>query len=163
MLKKFTKFGLFSSVNLSTNSVITVSQNNPEYGFVRLEQTRTMFDDNNFLKLKVVSTLIHGTVAELQAAGFYAGQELPGKIVVTESMEAFNAKNPERDYKVAGNTGIICTLGGSPIYRKTTYSTASNVEDTLVRHDNVEQLRQAYSAQSKTTISTPKVNFDTQV
>jgi hypothetical protein len=147
----------------TTNSVITVSQNNPEYGFVRLEQTRTMFDDNNFLKLKVVSTLIHGTVAELQAAGFYAGQELPGKIVVTESMEAFNAKNPERDYKVAGNTGIICTLGGSPIYRKTTYSTASNVEDTLVRHDNVEQLRQAYSAQSKTTISTPNVNFDTQV
>jgi hypothetical protein len=147
----------------TTNSVITVSQNNPEYGFVRLEQTRTMFDDNNFLKLKVVSTLIHGTVSELQAAGFYAGQELPGKIVVTESMEAFNAKNPERDYKVAGNTGIICTLGGSPIYRKTTYSTASNVEDTLVRHDNVEQLRQAYSAQSKTTISTPNVNFDTQV
>ena len=147
----------------TTNSVITVSQNNPEYGFVRLEQTRTMFDDNNVLKLKVVSTLIHGTVAELQAAGFYAGQELPGKIVVTESMEAFNAKNPERDYKVAGNTGIICTLGGSPIYRKTTYSTASNVEDTLVRHDNVEQLRQAYSAQSKTTISTPNVNFDTQV
>lgn len=144
----------------TTNSVITVSQNNPEYGFVRLEQTRTMFDDNNFLKLKVVSTLIHGTVAELQAAGFYAGQELPGKIIVTESMEAFNAKNPERDYKVAGNTGIICTLGGSPIYRKTTYSTASNVEDTLVRHDNVEQLRQAYSAQSKTTISTPNVNFD---
>lgn len=144
----------------TTNSVITVSQNNPEYGFVRLEQTRTMFDDNNFLKLKVVSTLIHGTVAELQAAGFYAGQELPGKIVVTESMEPFNAKNPERDYKVAGNTGIICTLGGSPIYRKTTYSTASNVEDTLVRHDNVEQLRQAYAAQSKTTISTPNVNFD---
>ena len=144
----------------TTNSVITVSPNNPEYGFVRLEQTRTMFDDNNFLKLKVVSTLIHGTVAELQAAGFYAGQELPGKIVVTESMEPFNAKNPERDYKVAGNTGIICTLGGSPIYRKTTYSTASNVEDTLVRHDNVEQLRQAYAAQSKTTISTPNVNFD---
>jgi len=144
----------------ATGSVINVSENNPEFGYVRLEQTRTMFDDNNFLKLKVVSTLIHGSVSELQGAGFYAGQELPGRIVVTESLEPFNSKNPERDYKVAGNTGILCTLGGAPIYRKTTYTMSSNAEDTLIKHDNVDQLRNAYAAVSKTAISTPNVDFD---
>jgi hypothetical protein len=143
----------------ATNAVIVTSTNNSEYGYVRLEQSRTVIDDNGFLRIKPVSTLIHGTVTELKAAGFYAGQELPGNLIIKESLEPFNAKNPERDLKIAGDTGIICSVEGQPIYRKTIYSAASNAEDTLIKHDNVEQLRNAFAAKAVSAV-TPNTDFD---
>lgn len=141
-----------------TGMVINQSKSNPEYGYVRVEQSRTLVDDNGFLRRKNVSTLIHGTMDELSATGFYAGQELPGNVVIKESLEPFNAKNPERDLKVAGETGIICKVGESPIYRKTVYSPASNVEDTLIQHDNVAELRAAY--ENASSAITANTDFD---
>jgi hypothetical protein len=144
--------------------VINQSQNNPEYGYVRVEQTRTLVDDNGFLRRKSVSALIQSTVSDLQECGFYAGQELPGNVVVMESLEPFNKKHPERDHKVAGETGILCTLEGAPIYRKTVYTTASNAEDVTIKHDNVDELRVAYAKQAAATtssaVNTPNVSFD---
>jgi hypothetical protein len=136
----------------ATGAVINQSETNPEYGYVRVEQTRTIVDDNGFLRRKTVSALVQGETTVLEASGFYNGQELPGNIVVEESLEPFNKKNPERDLKVAGETGIICTLAGAPIYRRTRYSVASNVEDTLIKHDNVDELRAAYSAPKASAI-----------
>ena len=34
----------------TTGAVITQSVNNPEYGYVKLAQTRTTIDDNGFLR-----------------------------------------------------------------------------------------------------------------
>lgn len=133
----------------TTGAVVNVSQNNPEYGYLRVQQVRTMIDDNGFLRRKPVSALIPGTVDELKASGFFAGQELDGKIIVEESLEPFNEKNPDRDLKIAGETGIVCTLGGLPIYRRTKMSFDGSLTDTLVKHDNVEQLREAYQAATK--------------
>lgn len=133
----------------TTGAVVNVSQNNPEYGYLRVQQVRTMIDDNGFLRRKPVSALIPGTVDELQASGFFAGQELDGKIIVEESLEPFNEKNPDRDLKIAGETGIVCTLGGLPIYRRTKMSFDGSLTDTLIKHDNVEQLREAYQAATK--------------
>jgi hypothetical protein len=127
--------------------VINQSANNPEYGYVRLEQTRTLIDDNGFLRRKAVSTLIQGEISVLQASGFYAGQELQGNILIKESMTPFSKKEPTRDVKVAGDTGIICSVEGAPIYRKTVYSTAANAADITIQHDNVEELRTAYASQ----------------
>ena len=97
--------------------------------------------------------MIPGTLSELQDSGFFAGQQLDGKIVVEESLEPFNAKTPERDLKVAGDTGVVCTLGGFPIYRRTKFTLDGNAQDTLIKHDNVEQLRAAYSNASKANTS----------
>lgn len=130
----------------TTGSVITMS-GNAKFGYVRLEQVRSVIDDNGFLRRKPVSTLIHGEVEELKAMNFFAGQELPGQIIIKEALEPFNSKTPERDLKVAGSTGIVCTFEGAPIYRKTVYTTASNAADTLIKHDNVDQLREAYAIQ----------------
>jgi hypothetical protein len=129
----------------TTGAVVRVSETNPEFSSVRLEQTRTVIGNNNFIERKTVSTLLQGATSDLTAMGFYAGQELPGSIVVEESMTPFNKKNPERDLKIAGETGIVCRVGDQPIYRRSTYSTASNAQDTLIKHDNVEQLRTAYA------------------
>ena len=129
----------------TTGAVVRVSETSPEFASVRLEQVRTVIGNNNFIERKVVSTLLQGDTADLTAMGFYAGQELPGTIVIEESLAPFNKKTPERDLKVAGETGIVCTVGGQPIYRRAVYSTASNAQDTLIKHDNVEQLRSAYA------------------
>jgi hypothetical protein len=144
----------------TTGAVITQSENNPDYGYVRLEQPRTIIDDNGFLRTRKISTLVHGMVSELQEANFYAGQELPGKIIVTESLTPFNKKDPNRDLKIAGDTGIVCTIKGAPIYRKTVYTIASNTEDVLIKHDNVDQLRAAYVAVDKNKAIQPNNSFD---
>jgi hypothetical protein len=145
----------------ATQAVVNVSTNNPEYGYIRVQQIRTMIDDNGFLRRKPVSALIPGTLAELKDSGFFAGQQLDGKIVVEESLEPFNEKTPERDLKIAGETGVVCTLGGLPIYRRTKFSFDGNGSDTLIKHDNVEQLRAAYAAQNgKSSAIRPNVSED---
>jgi hypothetical protein len=145
----------------AAGSVINKSENNPEYGYVRLEQTRLVINENtNFVEPKTLSVLIHGTVENLKKSGFYAGQELPGVIAIRESIEPFNKTNPERDLKVAGSTGIVCTVNGQPIYRKTVYSQTSSTEDVLVKHDNTEQLRAAYDAGARSKAIKANTDFD---
>jgi hypothetical protein len=140
----------------ATGSVINVSENNSDYGYVRVSQTRTMIDDNGFLKRRIVSALIPGTIEDLQATGFHAGQVLNGRVVVQEALLPFNQKNPERDLKIAGDTGILCTLGGLPIYRRTVFSFNEGLQDDLIKHDNVEELRAAYAATMRSNTSALK-------
>ena len=144
----------------TTGAVVNVSTNNPEYGYVRVQQVRTMIDDNGFLRRKPVSALIPGTLAELQESGFFAGQQLDGKIVVEESLEPFNEKTPQRDLKIAGETGIVCTLGGQPIYRRTKFSFDATATDTLIKHDNVEELRAAYAVGKSKAIENARPSDD---
>ena len=129
----------------TTNAVVNMSEN-PKYGYIRVEQVRNVVDDKGFWRRKPISAIVPGMLDELQAEKFYAGQELPGKIVIKESLTPFNDKTPERDLKIAGDTGIVCKFEGNPIYRKTVYTLASNAEDVLIKHDNVDELRAAYSA-----------------
>ena len=70
-------------------------------------------------------------------------------ILIKESLIPFNAKNPERDLKIAGDTGIVCRLEGLPIYRKTYYSTKANVDDIFVQHDNKEEIKSAFNGSMK--------------
>ena len=145
--------------NATTGAVVNVSENNPEYGYVRLEQTKAVIDDNGFLKNRTISTLLQGETSALQGMGFFAGQELDGRICIQESLEPFNSKNPERDLKVGGATGIVCTKGGSAIYRKTVYDPTGSKAETFVQHDNVEELRAAYEAQRAGAAMKPNADF----
>ena len=142
-----------------TGAVVNVSENNTDYGFIRVQQQRTMIDDNGFLRRKSISALVPGTVSELTDAGFYAGQQLDAKIVVEESLEPFNTKTPERDLKIAGETGVVCTLGGLPIYRRTMLSFDATTADALIKHDNVDELRAAYDAQKSKSALKPNADF----
>jgi hypothetical protein len=135
----------------TTNAVINPS-NNPEYGYVKVSQVRPMIDEKSgFLRPRVVTALIPGLVTDLQLMSFYAGQQLDGKVVIEESLAPFNSKTPERDLKVAGSTGIVCTVDGAPIYRRTKFSFDVNAQDTFVKHTNVEELRAAYALQEGTS------------
>ena len=55
--------------------------------------------------------------------------------------------------KVAGETGIVCTFGGLPIYRRTKYSLDGLATDSLIKHDNVEELRAAYANSQRANTS----------
>ena len=48
-----------------TGNVINQSANNPEYGYVRLEQVKTTIDDNGFLRRRSISTLVQGLISDL--------------------------------------------------------------------------------------------------
>lgn len=134
-------------------NVVNVSQNNPEYGYVRLQQSHVTISDKGWLKINKRSTLIKGKVSDLIAANFIADSEIPGKIVIIESHEPFNKENPERDLKIAGQTGIVCRVGDQPIYRQTFYTTDENAQDVLIAHDNSDEIKGAIYASKEVSLN----------
>jgi hypothetical protein len=119
-------------------NVIRQSNSNSEYGFIKLTQRRTLLGNglNNFVNTKNVSTILLGKIEDLQGLGLKATDVLPGKIIIKESLVPFNNKDADRDLKMAGDTGIICTIDGQPIYRKTFFVGDTSANDVLVSHDN---------------------------
>jgi len=130
----------------TTGAIINVSSKNSDYGYVKLQQVRVLIDDNGFLRRQTVSALIQAPIDILLEMNYTPHQILDGKIVIKESLTPFNKKNPGRDLKIAGKTGIICSFEGQPIYRKTVYNISGNATDITVQHDNVDELREAYNA-----------------
>lgn len=131
----------------NNGNVIGISQNNPEYGYIRVEQTAPMVTDKGWLKISKRSSLIKGKVEDLQLLNYVQGQHLPGTIVVKESLVPFNAENPDRDLKLAGDTGVVCRIDDQPIYRQTFYTTNPNSYDELITHDNTEEIKQVQASQ----------------
>ena len=123
-------------------NVIRVSQNNEEYGYVRLSQDSFQVN-NGFMQRKNVTTLLHGKVEDLREMGIQNMKEIPGKIVVKEQLVPFDANNPDRDLKIAGSTGIICAVDGEPIYRKTMFTSDVTAADVLLDHTNGDDIREA--------------------
>lgn len=134
-------------------NVITVSQNNPEYGFIRVEQVANQINEDGWFKLSRRSALIKGKVEDLKQANYFGGKELPGKIVIKESLTPFDETNPDRHMKIAGSTGIVCTVDDQPIYRNTFYTTNPNAEDQLIMHDESckQEIRNVQMAQNVIT------------
>jgi hypothetical protein len=128
-------------------NVIGVSKNNPEYGYVRVEQTSPMVTDRGWLKISKRSSLIKGKVEDLKSLNYTAGQQLPGTIVIKESLTPFNTDNPDRDLKIAGETGVVCRIDDQPIYRQTFYTTNPNSYDELITHTNTDEIREVQAAQ----------------
>ena len=149
----------------ATTKLVINQSANPIFGYVRVVQNRVVIDDNGFMKRKEFSALIHGLVEDLQSVGYYDGQELNGKVIAEESLAPFSKKGPNKP-KTAGNTNVICTLGGYPIYRRTKYTDKVNSEDMLIAHDNKAEVKAAYAAseaaKTKTKAMQPNAEFDTE-
>lgn len=127
-------------------NVVTVSPNNPEYGWIFVEQTTSQFE-NGWMRNVVRKTRINGKVDELVSAKFTAGQEIPGKIIVLESLVPFNNEEPDRDLKIAGKTGVVCRYDDQPIYRQSYFTTNMNSQDELINHTNRDEIREVMLAQ----------------
>jgi hypothetical protein len=136
----------------AAGNVIAPSPNNPEWGTILVTQKRIIIDERGFARPKNASALIAGTIKDLKQFGWKAGQELEGTIFYKEQLEPFNKKEPNRDMKIAGKTGIPCTINGQPMYRKGFYSHNPNQSDVYIideygcvmTHDNGDEIRAGY-------------------
>jgi hypothetical protein len=150
----------------AAGNVIVKSETNPEFGHIRVKQTRMMIDDNGFARKRELSALIPGTIEDLKAFGWNANEEIEGKIVIKESLLPFNKKDPERDYKIAGSSGIVClgvdkeTGETKPIYRKHLFSFNVKTEDETVDHINGEEIQAAYAESKDLAKMKPNAEFD---
>lgn len=113
--------------------VVIESTNNPEYGYVRLEQEAVNME-NGWIRKQNRSAFIRGTVEDLKAMAFREGQTLPGKIVI---VEATSSDNPRAQAKINPQTGEELTHSGQPIYRDAVYTTDLSRGDVLLQHDVV--------------------------
>lgn len=112
-------------------------------GYIRLTQERMIINKKGWINVKPVSTLVQGEITMLEKLDWKANQQLRGQIVIKESLEPFNSANPERDYKIAGETGVVCCIDGQPIYRKTFYDLSGQDNDILLEHTNQEEIKRA--------------------
>jgi len=128
-------------------NVIGVSPNNPEYGWIRVEQNARVISDRGWLRNSKRSALIKGKVEDLVASNYKEGEEITGKIIVIESHDPFNPENPDRDIKLSGDTGVICRVDDQPIYRQTFFTPNVNAQDELIMHTNTEEIKEVQSAQ----------------
>jgi hypothetical protein len=122
---------------------VVISSENPKFGYIRVVQTRATIDTRGWLRKKDVSALIQGETQDLLDMDLQNGDVLPGNIIIRESLEPFSTTNPDKDYKYAGETGIICCLDGQPIYRKAFYDATGKLTDTLIPHNNTEAIKKA--------------------
>jgi hypothetical protein len=139
-------------------NVIGISQNNPDYGYIRVEQQAIQINDQGWLRNSKRSALIKGKVVDLLETGYREGTEIPGKIVIMESTNPFNTENPDRDLKVAGDTGIVCRVDDQPIYRQSFYTTNPNANDEFISHNNNDEIKEVMTAQrTMTSLSSSSV------
>jgi hypothetical protein len=153
-----------SKVNIIADdmgNVIRQSSTNSEFAHVRLQQERVTFGNTGWVKKSSLSTLLHGKLEDLQSLGLENMKSLPGKIIIKESLEPFSNTDPERDYKYAGDTGIVCCQDGQPIYRKTFYVSDTTAEDVLVAHTNGQDIKDANGGGSFLNKASVKVDVAT--
>jgi hypothetical protein len=129
------------TVRKENGATVRVS-NNPEYGFIVLEQIASELKDG-WISDKTLTTIIQGKTSVLESMDL--SKPLIGKIVVLESLKPFNDKQPERDLKYAGDTGIVCMDGDNPIYRKTEFTYDTNAHSEFIKHTNGAEIRSANS------------------
>lgn len=128
------------------DSVIRAANNpqDPSAAFIRLG-TKVLGDGlkeqyrftNTFQDTNALSNL-------LTTLGVGAGDIVPGKLVVEESLVPFSAANPARDIKWADQAaGIKCMVEDRPIYRRIVHTTKMDKEDINIQHTNREELSNA--------------------
>lgn len=139
---------------------VIIKTKNPDYGYIRVEQTKMVLDGTGFARKKTLAALVPGEIEDLKMFGWTAGQEIEGNIVVKESLQPFNKKDPDRDFKVAGESGIVCTLDDQPIYRKHVYTFNSSVEDTLIEHNNDQEIKAWYEVNKEEMVEQGDEDFN---
>lgn len=140
-------------------NVVRVSTNNPEYASIRVEQSTFSFD-KGWMRKKARTAFIPGVTEELtemaKQMNLKDGYEMPGQIIIKESLEPFNTEDPDRDIKFAGETGVSCKFEDQVIYRKTYYTESKNEEDELIAHTNSDEIRAAMISEDSEVQSTIK-------
>lgn len=130
------------TVNANEAGAVVIPSKNPEFGYIRLTQDATDFS-GGWARPVNKSTLLKGAIEDLKNLNFSKGQLLDGQIVVTESFEPSNPEDHAQDVKMAGETGVACSVEGASIYRTSVYTTDMKLSDNLIAHDNGDAIKAA--------------------
>jgi hypothetical protein len=129
------------------NQLITKSNTNSLWGFIRVVQQRELIDEvTGIVKIIKCSALVQGYLTDLKQLRWRANQKLPGNIVIEDSLKPFNPKNLKFGLKLAGPTNVICTFNKKPIYRRYKYVTNPKLADVIISIDDEckQLIRHAY-------------------
>lgn len=131
-----------SKVSVSSDELGNVirQSSNPEYGYIIVTQ-RVPIMKGRFMNAQNRSAIIAGKMEDLQEMKLIAGQELDGKIYIIESLLQSDPNDVTKDMKLAGKDGIPCLLDDCPIYRQSFYTTNLGVQDILIAHNNVDEIK----------------------
>lgn len=125
--------------------LLGISKNNPEYGYILVEQEAPTFNSQGWVDMRRRTALIKGKTANLQKLVkmnyFYEGKELPGKIVIKEQLDPLVKDNLNIGIKKAGIDGPVCVFEDQAIYRRTFYTENMYEEDELIQHTNVDEIK----------------------
>ena len=124
-------------VTANDQGQVVIPSSNPEFGYVRVEQVATSFN-GGWMRKEKRSAIIRGKFEDLESLGFKAGQPLPGKIQVIESLVPTNPNDPKQDLKVNPQNGEMLVVDDQPIYRTAQYVQDVNAADVLLQHTNVQ-------------------------
>lgn len=127
----------------AAGGVIGISNNNTEWGYIRVEQHVPQITEGGWLRYVKRSALLKGTVEDLKRTELVSGSEIAGRIIVKESFTPFYEEDPQKSAKIAGSTGVPCTKDGQQIYRESFFTTDPNQTDELIAHDNSEDIKMA--------------------
>ena len=127
-----------------SGKAVVVGKNNPDYGYVRLEQETTIVE-KNWLREKTLSCLINGKVEALKKDYPSVG-EISGKLYTIETLEPTNPDDVEYNTKKAGDTEIVCSINGAPIYASTYWTEDLSISSELLKHDNKAEIQAYYAA-----------------
>lgn len=127
-----------------STSIIGLSSNNPDYGYIRVEENGGLsFGNGGWLNGNTKTALIKGKVKDLETFvtknNVKVGYEIPGKIVIMEQTTPFyEGQQPKR----AGADGEVLYSTDNQgvrhaIYRQTEFTMDQTRQDVLVKHDNV--------------------------
>ena len=128
----------------ATKNGLIIPSKNPAYSSVRVASEGIEMK-NGWARKVSRSAFIKGETDVLKAS-FTDGMKLPGQIVVTESHTPTNPDNIQQDLKIAGDCGVVCSIGGTPIYRASHYSADLSEQSTYLEHDNKEEIKAAQVA-----------------
>jgi len=137
-----------NSVKITTakkdsTEILGLSTNNPEYGYIRVEENGGIsFGNGGWLNSSSKTALIKGKTADLQTFitknNVRAGYELSGQIVIMEQTTPFYAGQQP---KINPSTSevLYVTVNGvkSPIYRQTEFTQDMTRQDSMLQHENV--------------------------
>jgi len=148
--------------NKDTKAAYTAYQNNPEYGYIQVEEAQIQLRSLTWVGKTRRVALIKGDVESLKTWVLEnaKGGKLPGQIVVREYEEGavpdelyreLIGDTEVRDYeeavkpfiKLAGKDGVPLTIGGNRILRFSFYDETGELEDIKVQHDNSDDVASA--------------------
>ena len=137
-----------------TGAAVRVYTNNPEYGYVVLETEDLVFGAG-WIRETTRTCLLRSQVTVLNK--FAAMANIPGRIQILEFLEDNIPANIQKDnlrddvayeeaistfIKRAGPDGPALTIGGKRIVKFTTYDPSGQSMDTVLSHDNVNEVAQ---------------------